>query len=265
MHSNLPRDVEFSKKLTPAEVVQSVMLATASTTAFVTDMAQRYSDLVEAQESGKLQNKISKLEKKLAVSESEKTELQKRLQQGEAKEEETETTINSLKSALEEEQKRGNEVKKSHEQALEGAGASVVEVFRRSKAFTKDLGDLTMPSFMFGYTSAIDEAVPHLSSEALKSLRNKANYNEDSKERCDWMAEGIQVGRNLAEVRDEFNKWLSKLDEVFEEEEGGEEATFSGEDAGEKTSEEHKGGGEPHPGGEETGKETDQEGAETGV
>ena len=49
--------------------------------AFVAEMAQRYSDLVEAQESGKLQNKISKLEEKLAVSESEKAELQRRLQQ----------------------------------------------------------------------------------------------------------------------------------------------------------------------------------------
>ena len=86
-------------------------------------------------------------------------------------------------------------MKKSHEQALKGAGAAAVEAFRRwSEAFTKNLGELTMPSFMFGYTFAIDEAAPYLSPEALESLRNKANYNEDSKELCDRMAEGIQTG-----------------------------------------------------------------------
>ena len=52
---------------------------------------------------------------------------------------------------------------------------------------------------------------------------------------------------------------------MFEEEGGGEEATFSRGDAGEKTSEEHKGGGEPHPGGRKTSKATGQEGAETRV
>ena len=100
-------------------------------------------------------------------------------------------------------------MKKSHEQAFEGAGASVVEAFRRSETFTKNLGELTMPSFIFGYTSAIDEIAPHLSSETLESFKNKAHYNENSKELCDRMAKGSQVGRNLAEIRDEFNKWLS--------------------------------------------------------
>ena len=56
------------------------MVSTASTTAFVAEMAHRYSDLLEEKDSGNLQNKIFKLEKKLAVSESEKTELQSRLQ-----------------------------------------------------------------------------------------------------------------------------------------------------------------------------------------
>ena len=212
-------------------------------------MAHRYCALLKKQDTGKLQNQISKLEKKLVVSESEKAKFQRRLQYAETKEEEAETTINSLKSALKEEQKRGDELKKSHEQALEGAGASTVEAFRRSETFTRDLGQLIMPSFMFGYTSAVDEAAAHLSYEALESLQNTANYHEDSKELCDPMAEGFQAGRNLAEVRDEFNKWLSELNEVFEED-GGEEA---GGDVGEKIGKEHEGGGEFHPGGEETG------------
>ena len=45
-----------------------------------------------------------------------------------------------------------------------------------------------------------------------------SNYNEDSKKLCDRMAEGNQARQNLTEVRDEFNKWLFELNEVFEEE-----------------------------------------------
>ncbi|XP_027150498.1 neurofilament light polypeptide-like [Coffea eugenioides] len=257
MHSPLPRDLEFMKKLSPAEMVQSLMVSTASTSAFVAEMTHRYCALVEEQDTGKLQNQISKLEKKLAVSESEKAELQRQLKEAEAKGEEAEVTINSLRSALEEEQKRGDQVKKSHEQALNSVGASAVEAFRRSEAFTKDLGQLLTPNFMFGFTSGVDAAAAHLSSEALESLKNNDSYNEDSKELCDRMAEGLQAGRNLAEVQNEFNKWLSELDEVFEE---GEEA---GEDeAGGDIGEEH--GEELHPGRGESGEKAAHDGAETG-
>ena len=63
MLSNLPRDAEFTEKLTPHEVIQSLMVATASSTTFVPEMARQYNDMLEEQDSGKLQNKISKLEK----------------------------------------------------------------------------------------------------------------------------------------------------------------------------------------------------------
>ncbi|XP_027082016.2 uncharacterized protein [Coffea arabica] len=266
MHSTLSRDLEFMKKLTPAEMVQSLMVTTASNSAFVAEMAHRYCAMVEEQDTGKLQNQISKLEKKLAVSESEKAELQRQLKEAEAKGEEAEVTMNSLKSALEEEQKRGEEVKKSHEQALNSVGASAVDAFRRSESFTKDLGQLLTPSFMFGFTSGVDAAAAHLSSEALESLKDNAHYNEDSKELCDRMAEGIQNGRNLAEIQDEFNKWLSELDEVFEEGQGEEAEVGLGEGTGEVSGgnigEEH--GEELHPGGEEAGEKAAQEGAEKG-
>ena len=107
MFSNLPKNAEFIEKLSPKEVIQSLMVATASSTTFVAEMSRWYSDLLEEQDSGKIQDKIEKLEKKLAVSKSTKTELHSQLQQVEAKEEEAETTINNLRSALEEEQKRG--------------------------------------------------------------------------------------------------------------------------------------------------------------
>ncbi|XP_027155835.1 neurofilament light polypeptide-like [Coffea eugenioides] len=220
-------------------MVQSLMVSTASTSAFVAEMTHRYCALVEEQDTGKLQNQISKLEKKLAVSESEKAELQRQLKKAEAKGEEAEVTMNSLRSALEEEQKRGDEVKKSHEQALNSVGASAVEAFRRSEAFTKDLGQLLTPNFMFGFTSGVDAAAAHLSSEALESLKDNDSYNEDSKELCDRMAEGLQAGRNLAE---------------------GEEA---GEDEAEgDIGEEHE--EELHPGGGESAEKAAQEGAETG-
>lgn len=223
MFSNLPREAEFTEKLALHEVIQCLMVATASSTAFVAEMARQYSDVLEKQDSGKLEDKISKLEKQLAVAESEKTHLQEQLDQAAAKEEESEATINSLRSALEEEQKMGEEKKKSHQQALEGTGASAVEVFRRSETFTKDLGELTLPRFMFGYISTIDEIASHLSSEDLESFKNNANYNEDSKELSDWMAEGIQSGKDLVEIRDEFNRWLSELDQELEREESAKE------------------------------------------
>lgn len=100
----------------------------------------------------------------------------------------------------------GEEEKKSYQQALEGAGALAMEVFRRFETFIKDPGELTLPNFMFGYTSTIDEVASHLSSEDLESLKNKVNYNEDSKELCDQMTEDIQFGKDLAEIRDEFNR-----------------------------------------------------------
>nr|XP_027118412.1 neurofilament light polypeptide-like [Coffea arabica] len=215
------------------------MVTTASNTAFVAEMAHRYCELLEEQDTGKLQDQIAKLKKKQVVSESEKSELQRRLQEAETKEEEADATINSLSSALERSRK---------------------EDFRRSETFIGDLGQLTRPTFMLGFTSAIDDAATHIPSEALESLRNSANYNEDSKELCDRMAEGIQAGRNLAEVQDEFNKWLAELDEVFEEE-GGEEV---GGDVGEEGAEEQEGEGEgAHPDGEEAGEATGQGGTET--
>ncbi|XP_071927679.1 uncharacterized protein [Coffea arabica] len=263
MHSILPRDLEFMKKLSPAELVQSLMVTTASTSAFAAEMAHRYCALVDEQDTGKLQNQISKLEKQLAVSESEKAELERRLKEAEVKDEEAVATVNSLRSALEEEQKRGDEAKKSHQQALDSAGASAVDEFRRSEAFTRDLGQLLTPNFMFGFTSAIDEAAAHLAPEALESLKNHTSYNEDSKELCDRMAEGLQAGRDLAEVQAEFNKWLSEIDEVFEgveEEETGEDA--GGDEAGGDVGKEP--GDEVHPGGKEAEEMDAQEGAKTG-
>ena len=67
---------------------------------------------------------------------------------------------------------------------------------------------------MLGYTSAITEATPFLSSEQLESFQSTSHYNEDAKELCDRIAEGIQAGKDLTEVRAEFNKWLleSELD-----------------------------------------------------
>ena len=78
------------------------------------------------------------------------------------------------------------------------------------------------------------------------------------------MAEGLQAGRNLAEVQAEFNKWLSEIDEVFEgveEEETGEDA--GGDEAGGDVGKEP--GDEVHPGGKEAEEMDAQEGAKTGI
>ena len=130
----------------------------------------------------------------------------------------------------------------SHREALEKAGISAVEAFRKFETFTQDLGELTLPSFMFGYTSAVHDAAPFLTPEQLESLHNKDNFNEDAKELFDRMAEGIRAGRDLAEVKEEFNKWLSEFDldgaEIHGEDDGtdggggGAETTGDNQDAG---------------------------------
>ena len=98
---------------------------------------------------------------------------------------------------------------------------TAVVSFRSSESFTRDFGELTRPSFMLGYTSAVNDATPFLYSEQLESFQSAPHYNEDAKELCDRMAEGIQVGRDLAEVRVEFNKWLQEFELDGDDIEGG--------------------------------------------
>lgn len=66
--------------------------------------------------------------------------------------------------------------------------------------------------FIFGYTSAVNEVGPLLSFEDLDTFKSKDSYNEDAKELCDRVADGIQAGRNLSEVLKEFNRWLSEFE-----------------------------------------------------
>lgn len=80
-----------------------------------------------------------------------------------------------------------------------------------------------------------------LTLEDLESFKNKDNYNEDAKELCERMAEGLQADKNLAEVQDEFNQWLSEVDQELEGEEGVEEGDGG---QGDVTSEGEVGGGD---------------------
>ena len=76
------------------------MVSSASSSAFIAEMLKRYSDLLKQQDSRKLQNKIFKLEKKLAVAESETRQLQAERDRMAIEKEEDRATINSLQSAL---------------------------------------------------------------------------------------------------------------------------------------------------------------------
>ena len=116
------------------------------------------------------------------------------------------TEANSLRMALEEEQKRLQQEKESYKEAIEKAGASAIESFMKSESYNRDLGELTLPNFMIGYTSAVNEVGLLLSQEGLDSFKAKDSYNEDVKELCDCVAARIQEGRILAEVREEFNQ-----------------------------------------------------------
>ena len=64
--------------------------------------------------------------------------------------------MNSLETALDEEKRRRSEAEQSSREAIEKAGNSAVEALRSSETFKRDLVELTLPSFMFGYTSVTD-------------------------------------------------------------------------------------------------------------
>ena len=75
-----------------------------------------------------------------------------------------------------------------------------------------DLGELILSRFMFRYTLAINKVASLLSPEELDSFKNKINYNEDAKEFCNRIAEGIQTDKDLTEIREEFNRWPSEFE-----------------------------------------------------
>ena len=202
VHSVLPRDNTYARKLTPAELMQSASVSWASTSAFFAEMLQRYGHLMQTYEPpAELQKRITDLEEKLRATELERDKAEK----GRKK---AKIANNSLITALDEEKERKAQEEQSNKEAMDKAGVTAVEAFRKSESFTRDLGELTRPSFMLGYTSAVNDAMPFISSEQLESLQSASHYNEDAKELCDRMAAGIQAGRDLAEVRAEFNKWL---------------------------------------------------------
>lgn len=155
---------------------------------------QRYTNMLENQALAELQDRIYALELKLKSTEEErklakkeKTQLRKeRL----AEMEQSEATVNSLKSALEDEKKRRLQEEQSSPAVIDKAGSSAVEAFRSSEAFTHDLGQLTLPNYMFGYTTAIKEVAPFLTAEQVDLFKDKASYNEDTQVLCDRMAEG---------------------------------------------------------------------------
>ena len=152
-----------------------------------------------------LQDKVSLLEKKLVVAKHDQTRLCEECNQVVTKWDMAVTEANSLRTALDEEQKRWREEEKSHQDAVKKAGTSAIEAFLKSDAFIKDLGELTLSSFIFGYTSTVNEVGPLLSQEDLDAFKSKESYNENAKKLCDRMADDIQVGWSLTEVREEFN------------------------------------------------------------
>lgn len=73
VHSVLPRDNTYARKLTPGELMQSASVSWASTTAFLTELTQRYTRLVENyQPSSELEKKVVELEEKLKAIEQER-------------------------------------------------------------------------------------------------------------------------------------------------------------------------------------------------
>ena len=184
VHSSLLKDHSYTKKLTPSELMQSTSVAWASILAFLSELMQRYTNMLENQAPAELQDRVYALELKLKLAEEErklaeekKTQLRKeRL----AEIEQSKATVNSLKSALEEEKKRRLQEEQSTQAAINKAGSSAVEAFRSSETFTHDLGQLTLPNYMFGYTTAIKEVTPFLTTEQVDLFKDKASYNEDA-------------------------------------------------------------------------------------
>ena len=101
MHSVLPRDSTYARKLTPGELMQSVSVSWASTTAFFAEMIQRYGHFMKNYEPpAEFQKKIANLEEKLRATELERDK-------AEAAKKKAEVANNSLITALDEEREKG--------------------------------------------------------------------------------------------------------------------------------------------------------------
>ena len=73
VHSVLPRDSTYGRKLTPGELMQSASVSWASTTAFFAEMIQRYGHFMKNYEPpAEFQKKIANLEEKLRATELER-------------------------------------------------------------------------------------------------------------------------------------------------------------------------------------------------
>ena len=155
VHSSLPRDHQYAKKLTPDKLMKSTSVAWVSTSIFLSKLMQRYTNVIENQSSAELIDRVSQLENELKVAAKEKAQLPKQYDTAVAEVEYFKATMNSLETFVEEEKKRRQEEEQFSREAKEKTGSMAVEAFRFSKAFTHDLGELTLPSFMFGYTSVI--------------------------------------------------------------------------------------------------------------
>ena len=81
----LPRDHTYAKKFTPPELMQRVSVVWASTTAFLSEMPQRYTNLFEHyQPFFELQKRVSELEEKLKATEQEHDKAVTKREQAEA-------------------------------------------------------------------------------------------------------------------------------------------------------------------------------------
>lgn len=210
--SSLPWEHAFATRLNSDELMQSASVAWVSTSAFFSELMQMYTNMVENQPSSELLDKVSLLEKQLKLAEMERDQAFKQRDTAVVEVEQAETTMNFLKTALEEEKNKHFEEEQSSNEAIDKAGSSAVEAFSTSEAFMCDLGELTLPSFKFDYISTIQDAAPHLTSEQLDLLKDKDNYNEDAKDLCDHIVEGIQAGKNLTKVREEFNSEMANFE-----------------------------------------------------
>lgn len=86
------------------------------------------------------------------------------------------------------------------------------------KRFFSDQQKLAAPTFMLGFTKAVDEVVPLLSKEQKSNFLEHENYNPMASWLVDMTAEGIQQDRNLDEVMAKFNVELelsALIDELF--------------------------------------------------
>lgn len=74
--------------------------------------------------------------------------------------------------------------------------------------FKNDLVEVIRPTYLLGFTNAIDLAAKSLSKEDAEQLRMNDSYNPDEKKLANIMAQRLRDRADLQKEKRKFNEWV---------------------------------------------------------